>query len=195
MIRDTFLTAIFLLLFTFASSQLLTTKTSVVTFQSSARVGISAGQKGSTPALNFSVVNGVQFKQWFAGVGAGVDYYGLKRSVPLFLSVQRMFSEKTNTFFLFTGAGYNLPWLKASEKMQNVDNYKQAGGLFYEAGVGYKFKFISHSKMGLSAGYSFRQLKEKYTEQCAWCEQEIPPSEVDNYKFRVIEIKLNWWFL
>ena len=47
--------------------------------------------------------------------------------------------------------------------MKFVDKYKAVGGLFYEAGAGYKFTIFTKTPIGFSAGYYYKQLKEKYT--------------------------------
>ena len=189
------LTVICLSLFTSVRSQTIIKKEAAIKFQSGLQSGSLFGQSGSKPALTISTINGVKIKQWFTGVGVGIDYYGAKRSIPLFAAVQKNLSSKVNTFFLYGNAGYNFAWLKDEEKMKNVAYYKQMGGLFYEAGIGYKFKISRNNYFGLSAGYSFKQVKEKYTGRCWFCETYIPPLQLDNHKFRTVAVKINWWFL
>ena len=188
-------TVIFLLVFTSVRSQTIIKNKAVIKFQSSLQAGSLFGQSGTKPALTISTINGVKFNQWFAGVGIGIDYYGLKRSIPLFAAVQKNLSSKSNTFFLYGNAGHNFAWLKDAEKMKSVVNYNQTGGLFYDAGFGYKFKISRNNYFSISAGYSFKEVKEKYAYPCIFCENYIPPTQTDNYKFRTVAIKFNWWFL
>lgn len=178
-----------------ANGQHLAAKHSLVKFVSNLQAGVLIGQKGSKPALNINVINGLKFNTWFAGIGVGIDYYGLKRSIPLFLDIQKDISAKSNTWFWFADAGYNFPWLMNNEKMKFVEKYKAVAGLFYEAGAGYKFTIFNKTRIGLSAGYSYKQLKEKYTYPCVWCEFSIPPDQTNNYEYRRIAIKFNWWLL
>ncbi|MDB5280179.1 MAG: hypothetical protein JWR61_5134 [Ferruginibacter sp.] len=164
-------------------------------FQSSLQTGLSIGQKGSKPAWLVNTVNGLQYKNWFAGIGLGIDYYGLKRTVPLFLDVQKNLSVKQNTLFWYVSGGYSIPWVIESHKPAYANKYEATGGLLYEAGAGYKFSLFNKTKLGLSAGYSFKQLKEQFTPPCNWCELEIPPPQTNSYQFRRIVIKVNWWLL
>lgn len=71
--------------------------------------------------------------------------------------------------------------------------YKANGGLFYEAGGGYKFTVFNKTHIGVTAGYSFKQVKEKYTPPCVWCEWNTPAEQITTSDFRRITIKLNWW--
>jgi hypothetical protein len=178
-----------------AKSQHVTKTSPEIKFQSNLQSGLLVGQKDSKSALSVNVVNGIKSSTWFGGIGVGIDYYGLKRSIPLFLNIQKDISAKSNTWFWFADAGYNFPWLMNNEKMKFVEKYKAVGGLFYEAGAGYKFTIFNKTRIGLSAGYSYKQLKEKYTYPCVWCEFNIPPDQTNNYEYRRIAIKFNWWLL
>ena len=188
-------TVICLFVFTSIHSQTIIKKEAAIKFQSSLQAGSLFGQAGSKPASTISTINGIKIKQWFTGIGVGIDYYGAKRSVPLFAAVQKNLSSKVNTFFLYGNAGYNFAWLKDDEKIKNVAYSKQVGGLFYDAGIGYKIKIFRNNYFGLSAGYSFKQVKEQYTGRCWFCENYVPPLQKDNYKFRTVAVKINWWFL
>ena len=171
------------------------TKTSpVIKFLSNLQSGILIGQKGSTPAFSINTVNGIKYSSWFAGIGVGIDYYGLKRSIPLFLNIQKDLSAKPNTWFWFAEAGYNFAWLVDNEKMKFVDKYKVVGGLFYEAGAGYNFTIFTKTRIGVSAGYSYKQLKEKYT--YPFFRLPVGPMEqTNNNEYRRIFVKFNWWLL
>ena len=191
------LTIICISLFTLAHSQINLKKQSAIKFQSSLQAGSLFGQAGSKPALTVSVINGIRTKEWFAGIGVGIDYYGAKRSIPLFAALQKSLSKKPNSFFLYGNAGYNFGWLKESEKRNRGSYVNQTGGLFYDAGIGYQFKISKINKLGFTVGYTFKQTKEAYFYPCWYCGNDIgiPPPEIENYKFRTIALKFNWWFL
>ena len=195
--KQGYLIIIYLFLFIPARSQSSLKKDAAIKFKSSLQTGFLFGQSGSKPAVTISTVNGIQVNQWFAGIGIGIDYYGAKRSLPLFAAIQKDLSQKQNSFFLYGNAGYNIAWLKEEEKQKNVMNYKQMGGLYYETGIGYKLKISTYNYLGLSAGFSFKQIKEQYSYPCYMCGTDIgiPPQQIDNYKFHRLAIKLNWWFL
>lgn len=162
-------------------------------FQSNLQSGILVGQKGSQAALVFSAVNGFQSKTWFGGLGVGLDYYGSKRTAPLFINIQKQLSARRNTWFGYMNVGYNMPWLKGDEKLQYAQKYKVIGGVYYEVGGGYKFTVFTKTRLGLSAGYSYKQLKEDYTPPCALCEWSTPQEQIARYEFRRVALKLNWW--
>ena len=187
--KRNYLTLIGLLFLLSAKSQQQLTKTATpIKFQSNLQSGILIGQKGSKPALVINSVNGIQAATWFAGIGVGIDYYQ-KRTIPLFINAEKNLSVKANTFFLYGTAGYNFPWLKDDEKILYMGN--ASGGLFYEAGAGYKFTIFNKTHIGFSAGYSYKQLKEKYN-----LLYDFPtPEQTNNYEYRRIAIKFNWWLL
>ncbi len=57
------------------------TQKSKVKFNSLNMFGVAAGE--SRPSGLFQTVNGVRYKNWFAGIGAGLDYYSY-RTIPVF---------------------------------------------------------------------------------------------------------------
>lgn len=189
--KRNYITLISLLFLLSAKSQQLTKVSPAIKFQSNLQSGILIGQKGSEPAFVINAVNGVQAATWFAGIGVGIDYYE-KRTIPLFINVEKNLSAKAKAFFLYGSAGYNFAWLKDNEKIQYVEKY-DAGGLFYEAGAGYKFTIFSKMHIGFSAGYCYKQLKEKYITSILieWLPNTPPPD--NNYEYRRIAIKFNWW--
>ena len=80
-------------------------------------------------------------------------------------------------------------------------DYKASGGLYYEAGLGYKFIWKNKITIGFSAGYSFKHQKETYGTTLL-IEAPIfpqpyyynPPVNSYDYKFRRISIKFNCSF-
>ena len=188
-----YLTLIYFLFSLPANSQHTAAKRSSGKFENNLQAGVLIGQKGSKPALNVHVINGLKFDTWFTGIGVGIDYYGLKRSIPLLVDIKKDFSAKTNTCYLFADAGYNFPWLMDNQKPQYSNYYKAMGGLYYETGLGYKFRIFKTSHIGFSAGYSFKQVKEKYAQPCVRCENYVPPVELYNFMYRRLSVKFNWW--
>lgn len=169
-------------------------------FTSIIQLGILEGDAGKTfGQLQF--VNGIQKDAWFYGLGVGIDYYGSKRSIPLFVDVKRNLKSGNKTPFVFADAGYNVSWLRDSEKSYIWGtNYKPTGGLYYEAGIGYKFILKNNLAFGFTAGYSFKEQKETYgntliIEPPADGQPYYnPPLDSYHYKFRRISIKFNCSF-
>ena len=156
--KRNYITLISLLFLLSAKSQQLTKASAPIRFQSKIQSGILIGQKDSDPAFVINAVNGVQYATWFAGIGVGIDYYE-KRTIPLFINIEKNLSAKANAFFLYGTLGYDFAWLKDDEKILYIEN--ASGGLFYEVGAGYKFTIFTKTHIGFSAGYCYKQLKEK----------------------------------
>lgn len=169
-------------------------------FTSIVQLGILEGDAGKSFG-QMQLVNGIQQNAWFYGLGIGIDYYGLKRSIPLFVDVKRDLKKGNKTPFVFADAGYNFSWLRDEEKNRTWDtDYKATGGLYYEAGLGYRFILKNKMVFGFSAGYSFKEQKETYgntliIEPPIFPEQYYkPPVDSYDYKFRRISIKFNCSF-
>ncbi len=163
--------------------------------------GIMEGQTDKT-VPQFQLLGGIKKNAWVLSLGAGMDYYSSKRSVPVYVDFKNMFGKKMNAFFLYGAAGYNFSWLRNNQKVNNwwqtILSHNQKGGLFYEAGMGYKVSLKNKMGFGLSAGYSYKEQSEtiKYLPYCEICvpPQPEPKPEIYKYQFQRISIKLYYWF-
>lgn len=167
------------------------------TFRSNVVAGILEGQYDKTTA-QLQLVNGVQKNTWFTGIGVGIDYYGGKRSVPLFAAIERDLRKNKKTPFVYVNGGYNFSWLRENEKrFFQGTGYSQTGGLFYELGLGYKFLLKNKMYLGFSAGYSEKRQGEKISSPqfCTFCfPLPVPAVDEFNYTFKRISLKMNCWF-
>ncbi len=169
-------------------------------------VTVQAGAlKGETPeaAMQFQLLGGLKKNAWLASLGAGVDYYGSKRSMPLFLDIKNFIGKGKNNPFIYTSAGYNFSWLRQNEKFNNFWNasHSQQGGLFYDIGAGYRFALNKKMSAGFSAGYSYKQQIEIIQRDNMPCDFCIPiqqngqtQPEQYNYQLRRLSFKMLWWF-
>ena len=67
-------------------------------FSTQNSVGLLFG--GSDNAPKVQTVNGIACRNWFAGIGTGIDWY-TQRSIPLFLTGNRFFNlGQKRQFFL-----------------------------------------------------------------------------------------------
>lgn len=128
-----------------------------IKFNSIISGGIATGEIGTFPVLQ--TVNGVQYKKWFAGIGAGYDAYYYK-TIPLFLDVKR-FINKQNNIFVYGDAGYNIPWKNKPKEISSYSSFKFSGAFYGDIGVGYKTKFIRKTFILFTAGYSYKRLYNK----------------------------------
>ena len=129
---------------------------SKVTYQPLVQAGLLEGERGS--AVQLQSVQGVRYKTWSAGVGAGLDYYHT-RSIPLFLDVRKRFGKKEGSAFVYADGGYNFPWLTTTDKLSF--NHSK-GGLYYDAGIGYELAAKKKSRLFFSAGYTLKKFETMY---------------------------------
>ncbi len=121
-------------------------------FQSQVQVGLLEGEQGS--ALQLQTVQGVKYKTWSGGIGAGLDYYHT-RTIPLFFDVRKTFNCKEKTGFVYASGGYNFPWPRVQDKIGFESDFK--GGLYYDAGIGYQLPVLKTSALFFTAGYSVKK--------------------------------------
>jgi hypothetical protein len=176
----------FLLLF-FVSAQGQNIKEKI-RFSSLNEVGLLTGSNGD--AFLAQTINGVKKGNWFAGLGAGLDFYKNK-SVPLFLDLRRDLCGKVNTPFVFAEAGINLLTMNFIQKEQSGLT-SSSPGLFYAAGIGWKLRMKHERALLLSAGYSLKQVKQKSRSWWAAPTIEMQEENYDQYNFlyRRFELKM-----
>src|SRR5947208_3326946 len=84
--------------------------------------------KGSNPVNSFVfTTHGIAFNQYTFGVGSGIDFYSF-RSIPLFVDVKRIFSNKAVGNFVQTAAGINFT-SSNSKDVKLIYQYTQGGYL------------------------------------------------------------------
>ena len=135
-------------------------------FQSQNFIGVLGGEKDAS--FQIQTINGVQYRTWFSGIGTGLDFY-FQRSVPLFLSVGKYFSSKTNSPYFSLDGGTNFVWDKSTASKYNW--FRTDGdfspSLYYGANAGYKIGLRKNkSSILMMLGYSAKRLKEKLASPC-----------------------------
>ena len=167
-----------------------------ISYRSQNFMGLLEGEnhKGS---FQLQTIHGIQVSKWYAGLGAGLDYY-LYRSIPLFLSLNRDVRFNNRTFFVAGDAGTNLPWVKKELRNgwgQTIEqNYDQ--GLYWSGSLGYKAFFKNQrDAIVLSLGYSYKHLKSEDV-VTDFCQQ--PPCQVNinrfDYRLNRVSMKVGWQF-
>jgi hypothetical protein len=126
-------------------------------FHSIYQAGLLKGQAGA--ALQLQTINGIQYKSWFAGIGAGIDYYRF-RGIPLFFDARKAFGGSKNSFFVYADIGINFNWITNKQKLAyGMSQYKDISrGLYTDAGLGYKIRAGEKHSFLISGGYSFKSL-------------------------------------
>jgi hypothetical protein len=154
------------------------------------QVGFTEGSKNS--AFLFQSINGIRYKRWFAGIGAGLDYYHV-RGIPLFLDIRRDILARANSPFIYVDGGMQFTWERSVNKYAYGGKTEFDNGWYYDLGVGYKLQGKDNNALLLSAGFSFKQLKETRT-NIGYC--QIPPcpvyTDIYDYKLNRLSVKLGW---
>ncbi len=131
---------------------------SKIKFGSINMFGLAIGE--SRPSGLFQSVNGVTYTKWFAGIGAGLDYYAY-RTIPVFFDLRRGIG-KLNKGFIYADLGYNSPWKeKPGKEISFYNSYHFTRGLYSDIGIGYKTNSYKNSSFLLSAGYSYKKVHSK----------------------------------
>lgn len=166
-----------------------------VKFSSQTYTGILAGEVNAE--LQLQLINGVKWKKWFGGVGAGIDWY-YTRSVPVFASVNRdIFKKGRNTLLLTGDIGINIPW---AEPYNYLSDFTYSGefkrGLYWASGVGYKFGVgKSENALTMNFGYSFKQTSQEIINNYPCLSPPCNPViEKYDYKLNRLSIRLGWIF-
>jgi hypothetical protein len=148
-------------------------------FHSINAIGLSDGQSGGY--LLLQTVNGLAFKNWFSGIGFGIDYYHYK-SYPLFVDARRYFG-KNDKGFAYANLGYNFSGKnKPGKEVYYYTSYHFSSGIYTDIEIGYKMKFTGKSSFVISTGYSYKEINNKVAvaNECL-----VAPCFVDysNYKY------------
>jgi len=157
-------------------------------FQSMLQIGLLEGQ-GDSDFLIQSI-NGFQYNGWFAGIGAGIDYYRF-RSIPLFVDLRKNILNKNLTPFVYADAGVHFPWVKDNEGY--YADASMSNGLYYDAGIGMNFSIRKNQGISFSAGYSYKFAKETVSWP-VYC--IMPPcpqyKQTRSYDLNRLSMKLAW---
>jgi hypothetical protein len=127
-------------------------------FSSINQIGGLYGSKGTY--FQVQTINGIRYKTWFAGVGAGIDYY-TRRGIPVFLDVRKDIFEKRSTPFLYADAGIHLV-RDRKEALSRWDQNTYSNGFYGDAGVGYKLHLHGAGRLLVSAGYSYKNINRRF---------------------------------
>ncbi len=163
-----------------------------IKFSSVNNAGLLSGSRGE--AFMVQTINGIKKDKWFAGAGTGLDFYN-ERTVPLFFDIRRDFTNRKNTPFAYADAGLNFLWLNYIEREQKQFP-KSSPGMYYDLGIGWKLSGKNSRGFLLSAGYSFKQVKEKI-KYSWWNPAPTPTLESENferynYLYRRVVVKMGF---
>ena len=184
------LSFIFLLFTGISRAQNKEKKSCRCSFQSIVNIGLLEGQESTD--FHLQTINGIEYRGWFAGIGAGVDYYRF-RSIPVFLDIRKNILNNKISPFLYADVGIHFPWAKDNESY--YQGATMSNGLYYDAGIGMNFSIKKNQGFIFSAGYSYKFAKETY----AWpvnCIMGPCPEykQTRSYDLNRLSMKVGWRF-
>ena len=146
-------------------------------FKSMNTAGIALGE--SHPKMLFQTVNGLKYKDWFAGVGIGLDEYEIK-SLPLFADLRMNFGKEKKGF-IYGDIGYNF-FLEDKSKEHDFSGSESSykGGVYTDIGIGVRASLIKNVKMVFSIGHSYKTIKNTQVRTICGI---IPPCYDETSKF------------
>jgi len=178
----------------FAFISICTSGQKKVNFSSQNYAGLLEGEHGSS--LQLQTINGARFNSWFVGLGVGIDWY-YRRSIPLFVSINRDFLKKEKrSFFLSGNAGINFPWQTDNYHNEwGYDEAKSYSGLYWSAGLGYKIGIgKDRDALLIQVGYDYKHVTEKVNLSYMIFNPETDPNDQFDYHLRRLSFKVGWSF-
>jgi hypothetical protein len=152
-------------------------------------VGLLAGETDTRPTFQLS--GGVMKKRHFFGAGIGYELYRFN-TLPVYADWRMDFGRRRGGF-IYGNAGYSIAGhQKKTEEFFPVSvSYK--GGIFMDAGIGFKLRLGSMNRLGFSAGYSRKDFKHIKRFPAPCFDGNCPEDKtVLNYNLGRIVAKLNW---
>lgn len=160
-------------------------------------VGLQIGASGQQPQVQS--LNGIAWKQWFGGVGTGIDWY-YRRSIPVFLTGARYFPlQQRKQLFVSAGAGLNFVWDKTDNDFwlgwySSRAEFKN--GMYWNTGLGYRLMVgKQHDALLLHVGYNVKEHTEnRYVVNPCLIGPCPEQKESLKYTLRTLSLKLGWGF-
>src|SRR5438045_270274 len=91
------------------------------------QLGMLRGETSSY--FQFQTINGIHYKTWFAGLGAGMDFYRIK-SIPVFIDLRKDILGRLYTPFVYADGGLNFSGLNNKHDLWSKTMYND--GFFYD---------------------------------------------------------------
>lgn len=163
---------------------------STVYFQSILQAGLLTGNNKS--GYEVQSINGVRWKTFSAGIGAGLDDYVIK-TIPFFFDLRTDIFKKNNSPFLFIDAGPQFLLKQDSHPHDYYDPYYKAK-FYFNAGAGYKMNLFTKNAIIISAAFSLKKISETQNTICdfAPCPENMPPVINNKYALKRFSLQAGW---
>ena len=161
-------------------------------FHAIGSVGLLEG--GNQSSFQLQLLNGFAYKSWFAGIGTGLDYYFI-RTIPVTAYIEKQVSPRL-PIFLYGSGGLHFVWRRNMSDEGGWYNSDYNHGLYYDAGLGYRFNVANRSAIRLSVGFSEKQFKEtrKYTNWITWPTTTTTYTETYRYNLQRLSLRAGFQF-
>jgi len=123
--------------------------------------GALMGEKGAY--WQVQTVQGIRYKTWYAGIGAGVDWYGYM-GFPVFVDVRKDIFKTANSPYFYVDGGIHLAHLNNESDRWNI--YRYSNGFYSDIGFGFRVGISARSKLLISGGYSYKDVMKKQYYNC-----------------------------
>ena len=161
-------------------------------FASQISTGIVEGEQGTS--FHIETLNGVRYKTWFGGIGAGLDYYYI-RSVPVYLSATKYLSPRNHSFYIQGDVGLNFAWENDQMATWNEVSSEFKPGVYWNGSVGFATGLDKKNSFTFGLGYSHKSLKE-VKEIAIMCFSPPCENSFETYKYNLkrLTLRLGWQF-
>ena len=160
-------------------------------FHAIGSVGLLEGSNSSS--FQLQLLNGFAYKGWFGGIGTGLDYYYI-RSIPVTGYVEKQVTARLPVF-LYGSGGVHFIWGRNMPDDGGWSSTEYNHGLYYDAGLGYRFNVGNRSAIRLSLGYSEKRFRETrtYPSWTSWPSTTMH-TEVYRYQLQRLSLKAGFQF-
>jgi hypothetical protein len=141
--------------------------------------------------FQFQTINGLRYKSWFAGIGVGIDMYPTS-GIPVFFDLRKNILKKLNTPFVYADVGVHFADFHRQQNEWQITEYNN--GLYYDAGLGYKFGLPKRGGVLVSFGYSHKAVEKRLKNVQVDCNSCNQNTNLYSYKLNRFSIKAGWQF-
>ena len=161
-------------------------------FSSQISSGIVEGQQNTN--FHVEILNGIHYKTWFGGIGAGLDYY-YYRSIPVYLSGIKYISPRNHSFFIQGDAGANFVWEDEMISNRNEVGHEFKPGLYWNGILGFATGLDRKNAFSFGLGYSYKSFKE-IKEVVVICYNPPCENTFETYQYNLkrLTLRLGWQF-
>lgn len=159
-------------------------------FYSTVSAGYLFGESGVFPGAH--ITSGISIQHYKLGIGGGYDGYRFK-SFPIFAGISRDFG-RTKNFFGFINGGYHFPKREETYDIWSIPGTeKWEGGLYADAGLGFRIKLGKKNNLLLSSSYNYKKLNhfKSYVYPCITF--PCPGNKItSDYTLNYLSMRLGW---